>query len=114
MADLSLDELIELASTNRGAYDGLLKWARTRPALTDEYKLRIYDVLMRKPPRNGKADTARRNAKLRYIGEILCRDFGMTPTRNELSHNTSAADVLQKLVPHLTVKAIQDILTRRP
>ncbi|ATG47370.1 hypothetical protein CEW89_07185 [Celeribacter ethanolicus] len=54
-----LDVLIEFAGFHRQAYDTLLEVAKAhRATLTDAQKLRMFDALMRDPPRRGKPNTS--------------------------------------------------------
>ena len=105
-AELDLATACALAPFDREVFDGLLTWAKTANGVPDEWKVRLFDALVRKPPRKGKAETAKRDAKLKAIARGLQTRFGKKVT-------TEVLDILAELPGTPSRDSIRPIIYKK-
>ena len=114
--DMDFATAVELAPFDREVYDAfqIQVWAMDVEKLPQSVQAAVGRVLGQKPPRKGKGATARRDARMRAVAEMLVRDHGVKISTNEASENRCAASIISQL-PELEMlggKRVQDIVTK--
>ena len=97
----SFEEACEWAEVDREAYDELFKWAiENKAELDGETRLVLFDAFVRERPKGrGRSDEKkRRDARLKWIFDILVDQYELPKGRNEsTSGSKSASAVIEKL-----------------
>ena len=109
------ETVVEQAQVDPQVYDALWAWAMAQPNLDTGTKVTLFDALVRKKPRKGVAATEAREARLRFIANVLVKHYGLKRSHKSERHNEpTAATVLVQLRGVPARRRIENIITGTP